>query len=360
MRAKRLSSEELAGYDPAEVVGAVLLASVRLGSKTLPKGTRLSSEAASLVVAASRSGTLSQPVRLAWPDSDDWHEDDAAEALAVAAAGTGLKRVPPRQSRLDLIAAWDGVLHVRTDALLRLNTIDSLELFTLFHGQVVQKGQVVASVKVAPHLISGDAVRAGIAIAAEDGESLLEVRPYEPFDVPAIVTEAVTSTDLERFEAGARMKLEAFGSRFSGTTVLPARDAEISEQEIRATLQRLVLQERFRFILVGGVSAGDPLSPFFAALERLGGRVLRHGVPAHPGSMIWLAELAESQLLGLPQCGMFTMATAADLILPRLLTGERLTARALAELAHGGLLGREMRFRFPPYAQTLEAPGSAG
>jgi molybdopterin biosynthesis enzyme len=121
-------------------------------------------------------------------------------------------------------------------------------------------------------------------------------------------------------------------------------------------LQTLVLERSLPIILVGGVSAGDPLSPLYAALASLGGRVLRHGVPAHPGSMIWLAELAESQLLGLPQCGMFTKATAADLILPRLLTGERLTAQALAELAHGGVLTREMRFRFPPYARDLESP----
>jgi hypothetical protein len=360
VRAKQMSSEELTAYDPAGLVGAILLGSVRLGSETLRKGARLSSDAASSLVAAGRAGTLTQPVRLAWPDPEDWHEDDAAEALAVAAAGTGLTRLPPRQSRLDLIAAWDGVLHVRTDALLRLNTLDSLELFTLFHGQVVQQGQVVASVKVAPHLISADAVRDGITIAREGGEPLLDVRPYEAFDIPAVITEAVTTIDIERFEAGARMKLEALGSRFSGTTVLASRDAGISEPEIRAVLRRLVLEERFPIILVGGVSAGDPLSPFFAALASLGGRVVRHGVPAHPGSMIWLAELRESQLLGLPQCGMFTMATAADLILPRLLTGERLNARALAELAHGGVLGREMRFRFPPYAQTLEAPGGAG
>jgi hypothetical protein len=72
--------------------------------------------------------------------------------------------------------------------------------------------------------------------------------------------------------------------------------------------------------------------------------------------MIWLAELGQSRLLGLPQCGMFAMATAADLILPRLLTGESLTRKSLAELAHGGVLGREMRFRFPPYAQNLDAP----
>ena len=72
--------------------------------------------------------------------------------------------------------------------------------------------------------------------------------------------------------------------------------------------------------------------------------------------MIWLAELDGSRLLGLPQCGMFSMATAADLVLPRLLTGEALTAADLADLAHGGVLGREMRFRFPDYARDLQSP----
>jgi hypothetical protein len=43
-------------------------------------------------------------------------------------------------------------------------------------------------------------------------------------------------------------------------------------------------------------------------------------------------------------------------VLPRLLTGEVLTAEALADLAHGGLLGREMRFRMPAYARELPAP----
>ncbi len=94
------------------------------------------------------------------------------------------------------------------------------------------------------------------------------------------------------------------------------------------------------------------------ALRSLGGRVLRRGVPAHPGSMIWFAELGSSTIMGLPQCGMFSMATAADLVLPRLMTGEAITPAALADLGHGGLLGPEMRFRFPDYARDLEAPGA--
>ena len=42
--------------------------------------------------------------------------------------------------------------------------------------------------------------------------------------------------------------------------------------------------------------------------------------------------------------------------LPRLLTGEPPTLRTVSHLGHGGVLTREMRFRFPPYARELEAP----
>lgn len=41
----------------------------------------------------------------------------------------------PDLSRLDLIVRWDGVAHVRMDALRRLNSPDALELFTVYHGQ---------------------------------------------------------------------------------------------------------------------------------------------------------------------------------------------------------------------------------
>lgn len=355
MLARRLSPSVLAGWDPGALVGAVLLAPVRLPAETIRKGTRIDTHTGLMLVQAARTGALAQPVRAGWPDPGDLHEDEAATRLAEAAAGQGLASQPPRQSRLDLVARWDGVLHVRTDSLRRLNAIDALEVFTLFHGQAVEAGQLVASVKVAPHLVSGSLVDRGARIARED-HPLVDVRPYQCLDVGAIAAEAISGKALARFESGARMKVEALGSRFVGTTVLGAPDAEQAEQEAEAALRSLALDRALPLLLVGGVSSGDPLSPFYAALAALGGGVIRHGVPAHPGSMIWLAELGPTRLLGLPQCGMLALATAADLILPRLLTGERLTAESLAELAHGGVLGRDMRFRFPPYARDLEAP----
>jgi len=72
--------------------------------------------------------------------------------------------------------------------------------------------------------------------------------------------------------------------------------------------------------------------------------------------MLWLARVGRTAILGLPTCGAYSKATAADLLLPRLLTGEPPTRRTVSALGHGGVLTREMRFRFPAYARELDAP----
>lgn len=355
MRASRLTPAQLAAAGSGELLGAVLLAPVRLDGGRLPKGTRLDQAAVERLAAAARAGALERAVPLAWPDPDDLHEDEAASRLARAIGGPGVTVGIPRQSRLDLTARGDGVVHVRVGELTRLNRIDALEVFTVYHGQAVVAGETVASVKVAPHVIPRALVEQGERLAVE-AAPLVDVRPYLPLEVGAIAEETLTAEALARFEETARRKIEALGSRFAGTLVVGDPDPAAAERQARAALEEAVRRRRLPIVLVGGVSAGDPLSPFFAALEGLGGRVLRRGVPAHPGSMIWLAELDDTRLLGLPQCGMFTLATAADLVLPRLLTGERLTADELADLGHGGVLGPEMRFRFPDYARDLRAP----
>ncbi len=354
MRIARLSPADLARAQPADLAGAVLLAPLRLSAGSLPKGTRLGPREIERLIDSARAAELPE-VRLAWPEAGDVHEDDAAARLARAVAGPGVELRPPRQSRIDLAAKWDGVLEVQSAGLREVNAIDPLEVFTVFHGQAVMAGQVVASVKVAPHLVAEAALHAGERAAREHGP-LVGVRPYRTQDVAAIAMEAISAQSLERFERGARAKIEALGSRFVGVLVVPQADPGAAAEAASAALADLIVSRHIRVLLIGGVSAGDPLSPFWDALRARGGTILRRGVPAHPGSMIWIAAVGDAQLLGLPTCGMFSMATAADLVLPRLLAGERLTAESLADLGHGGLLTREMRFRFPAYARDLGAP----
>ena len=251
---------------------------------------------------------------------------------------------------MDLLAEADGVVHVRVDALERFNRIDPLEVFTLFDGQIVRAGDLVASVKVAPHIVPESTVAAGERTIGR--RPLVRVAPFLHRRVGVLVKESVAGPARERFERSVRQKIEGVGSEVAGIVYVENEPAAVE-----AALRRFSRGPgRVDVVLTAGGASTDPDDAFFVALEHLGGRVVRRGVPAHPGSMLWVGRLGRMALVGLPTCGAYSKATAADLLLPRLLSGEPASAATVARMGHGGVLGREMRFRFPAYALDLEAP----
>ena len=349
----------------AEAVGAVLTRDVIVAGERWSKGRRLSesdiariadpASGADLGVRGREPGAAPGFVALVL-DPDDVHEDEAATLLARAVAGTGVQLRGPAESRVDLLASEDGVLHVRAADLERLDRVDPLEVFTLYDGQVVRARDLVASVKIGPHAVSRDVLRRGLRLVERSGP-LVRVAPFVRRRVAVVVKESVRAPARGRFERGIAARVGSLGSRLDGIEYV-ADDADAVEAALRPLARG---SRRVDVILTAGAASTDPADPFFEAIARLGGRIVRHGVPAHPGSMTWLARVGATDLLGLPTCGAYSKATAADLLLPRLLTGERASARMTASLGHGGVLIRAMRFRFPAYAQALDAPeGQAG
>lgn len=335
---------------PSTLVGAVLTRDLVAGGERMSKGRRLSREDLAAIAADPRA-LGSDGVTVLVLEPGDVHEDDAALALAAAVAGPGLSTRGPAQSRVDLVAAVDGVLHVRTAALERINRIDPLEVFTAFDGSVVRAGQLVASVKVAPHVVEQAILDAGRRQAGFGRRPIVRVAPFVRKRVGVVVREAIHSVARERFEASVADKVEGLGSELAG--IAYATDDAAVEGAVAAFVSG---QDRVDVVLTAGGGSTDPNDPFFGAVEALGGSVVRHGVPAHPGSMLWLGKIGGVAVLGLPTCGAYSKATAADLVLPRLLTGERPGPRLVSGLGHGGLLTRDQRFRFPPYARELDAP----
>jgi hypothetical protein len=336
----------VAGRRPPDgLTGAILTADVVVGGQRWSKGRRLS--AADLDAYASKMTPGSVTVLVLEPG--ELHEDEAAIRLAAGVAGPGLESRGPAQSRVDLRASHAGVLHVRVGALERVNRLDPLEVFTGFSGSIVEAGELVGSVKIAPHVVEESVVEAGLARLGRARLPLVRVDPFRPMRVAVVVKESLRAADRDRFETSVRNKVEGLGSTVTGIAyVADDEDAVAAAMGDASTAGEVVLT-------AGGRST-DPLDPFYVAIERLGGKVVRHGVPAHPGSMLWLARMGRAAVLGLPTCGAYSKATAADLVLPRLLTGERPGPRLVSGLGHGGLLTRDQRFRFPPYARTLDAP----
>jgi molybdopterin biosynthesis enzyme len=330
------------------LVGSVLTRDLRIGDEHWSKGRRLTRQDLGAIAASDPGDT----VTVLLMDPDDLHEDEAAQRLATAVAGPGLTARGPTQSRVDLVAAVPGVVHVRVTALERINTIDPLEVFTVFDGRVVEPGDLVASVKVAPHVVARASIDAAVAIAAATSRPLVRVAPFIPSRVAVLVKQTIRGTARDRFEASVRAKIESLGSAVTSIDYVEDDPAAVAI----ALAAAVSGADPVDLILTAGAASTDPTDAIFRALESLGGRVVRHGVPAHPGSMLWLARLRHTTVLGLPTCGAYSMATAVDLLLPRLLSGEPATARTVARLGHGGILTRDQRSRFPRYAQALDAP----
>jgi hypothetical protein len=348
VRAERIQ----AGTRPnPALAGAVLTRDLRVGAERWPKGRRLSPDDLA-ALAADASAIPEAGVTVLVAENGDLHEDEAALRLAAAIGGRNLATRGPAESRVDLLAATDGVLHVRTPALERLNRIDPLEVFTAFDGSVVAAGDLVASVKVAPHLVPEAVLLAGEAVARRGGP-LVRVRPYRDVRIGVLVKGDVAEAARRRFEASIGAKVRGLRARLGEVRYVPDADAAVA-----AALGELTGDgpAHADIVLTAGGGSTDPSDALFAALETLGGRMVRRGVPSHPGSMLWLAVVGETAVVGLPSCGAYSMATAADLLLPRLVAGQPPTAATVARLAHGGILARTQRFRFPAYARDLEAP----
>lgn len=352
---------------PAGLAGAVLTRDLAIGGARWSKGRVLTpadlevvatappqDDAAPGAAAAGEDrGRDRRGVTVICPDPGEIHEDIAGRRLAEAIRGddAGLQLRGPAQSRVDLVTAVAGVVGVRLAALERINRIDPLEVFTVFDGQVVAVGDLVASVKIGPHVVAEATVADGERIARRGGP-VVRVRPFLPVRVAVVVKESVHGAARARFETSVRAKVEGLGATLTTIAYVPDRTDAVVEAFVAA----LGGPSPAGLLLTAGGASTDPADPFYVAVDRLGGRVVRHGVPSHPGSMVWLGRIGRAAVVGLPSCGAFSKATAADLLLPRLVAGEPPTASTVARLGHGGILARSQRFRFPAYARELDAP----
>ena len=293
-------------------------------------------------------GLPGQQVRVLAIEPGDVQEDEAARRLATAVAGPCIELKGPHQSRYALVAAARGVLRVQPAALHRVNCVEHVSVYTWFDGQVVDQGDEVGAAKVTPLVVEEATVREVERIAREQAP-IVDVAPFIHHRVGMVVSEELDARSRARFEASIRNRLAWFGS-----DLLDVRYVEPDGAGAAAAIRALYAAGA-DLILTGGGNAIDPADPMLRTLQELDVPMEKQGVPAHPGSMLWVAYIpagggrGEVPLLGLPSCGMYSRATAMDIVLPQLLAGRHLRREELAAYGHGGHLTRSMEFRFAPY-----------
>jgi hypothetical protein len=264
---------------------------------------------------------------------DEIHEDEAALILAGALAGDGVVwGDQPREGRINLLAGRDGLLTVNVSALAAFNMIDEVMCATLHNHTLVKKGERVAATRAIPLVMKRGPIERAAAMARQNG-SVLSVRPLRRASVGLVITgnEVYHGLIEDRFAPLLTEKVEALGSEVGALDFAPD-DAELIAGAIRSHLER-----GCNLVLLSGGMSVDPDDVTRHGIRMAGATEITYGASALPGAMFLVAYLGNLPLLGVPACGLYHRITVLDVVLPRILAGERIGKPELAFLGHGGL-----------------------
>jgi len=306
------------------------------GHKALPKGKRLTDDDVTRLRAL---GITS--VRVAVLEPGDVHEDEAARRLAAVVCRPGVMATDAVHSRVNLLAEADGVVEVEEAALLAINAIDGLTIATLPNHALVRRRRRVATIKIIPFALPEALVQQAERVGVEAG-GVVGVRPLQQRRVGVLLV--VSPEARERI---TRLVLPAIESRVTelGSTVGAVRYAALDEHEVAEGIAALHAAGNDLLITAGETSIMDRDDVTPQGIRIAGGHIEHYGAPVEPGNLLLLAYLDDGTpqgmpILGAPGCVRSRATNIVDLLLPRLLSGERITRRDIIELGHGGLLER--------------------
>ncbi len=269
--------------------------------------------------------------------ADEIHENDAAELFAAALAGENVVYTQgAHEGKITLHAGCDGLLRIDRNRLFRFNMLGEVMCATLQTNTPVKKGETIAASRLIPLVGKRQLVEKAVGILREN-RPIVEVKALPPLDVGMVITgnEVFYGRIEDRFEAVLREKLTALGSRTAIVRKAPD-DKNIIAREIRNCVERGA-----DLIITSGGMSVDPDDVTREGILLAGVEDSVYGTPVLPGAMFLSGTLRKDDktipVLGIPACGMFHNITILDLVLPRVILGEKIGRHEFAALGHGGL-----------------------
>lgn len=265
------------------------------------------------------------------PVEGQLHENDAATRISNLVVGDGIRLSEEiKEGKVDFLADRDGVLKIDKDNLFKLNSLGEIIVSTLHNNTPIKKGEKVGATRVIPLIIDEEKI-----IAAENliQEKIISVAEIKPKKCLLITTgnEVYKGRIKDAFLPVIKQKLGYYGSEVLKQVILPDEKERIIEE-----IQKGLSEGVDMVICTGGMSV-DPDDVTPTAIKESGGELVNYGSPVLPGAMFLLAYHGGIPILGVPSCAMYSKRTVLDLVLPRVLSDERLSADDIAEYGHGGL-----------------------
>ncbi|MBR9986006.1 MAG: molybdopterin-binding protein, partial [Desulfosarcina sp.] len=154
---------------------------------------------------------------------DEIHENQAAAMLAEGLAGEGIRwEDDPREGKIGLHAAMDGLLSVDAAALAAFNMVDEVMCATLHSHTLVNQGQLVAATRAIPLVMKRAPVERAAAIAAQNG-GVVRVKALKKARAGLVVTGSEVYHGLieDKFAPILSSKIKDLGSEVAGISFVP-------------------------------------------------------------------------------------------------------------------------------------------
>jgi molybdenum cofactor cytidylyltransferase len=333
---------------PREAEGSIAVHSIRKDGFTLKKGTLIGKPEVTALEAAKISEIV-----VARLEPGDVSEDIAAADIAAAVAGEGVHVDRAFTGRANLFAESAGVLVVDRAGVDALNDVDPAITFATLEAYApVVTGKMIATVKIIPFAVSGEARDKAVA-AARAAKPIIRIAPFKVRKV------GIISTVLP----GLAEKVIEKTMRVTAERLAPAGAQIVAEKrvphEAKALAKALgeVLKAGAELVVVFGASAiADRRDVIPAAVEQVGGHIEHFGMPVDPGNLLLVAEANGRPVLGAPGCARSPKENGFDWVLMRLLAGLPIKRSDITGLGVGGLL-MEIVTRPQPRAEPTPEKG---
>lgn len=268
-------------------------------------------------------------------DESMMHENEAAQVLFDICHGKNMHGSEPKEGKIELIADTDGLLKIKRDRLLSVNSLGEMMIATRHGDFPVKKGDKLAGTRIIPLVIEKTKMEKAKQVAGP--EPILDVCPFT-FKKAGIVTtgsEIYKGRIKDAFGPVIREKAAEYPTEIIGQTI-----CDDNKEMIRDAIMQFVAQGADIVFCTGGMSV-DPDDCTPGAIAATGADVITYGAPVLPGAMLALAYLKTEgrtvTILGLPGCVMYSKRTVFDLVFPRVMADDPITAEDIAVMGEGGL-----------------------
>ncbi len=316
--------------------GAILAHSERVAAGRLRKGIVLGPEQ----VAALR-GAGYETITVARLDADDLHEDDAARKLAEALqdGATGILRSTAFTGRVNLTAERPGVVCVDADAIHAANAgHPMITVATVPDHHQIRAGGMIATVKIIAYGVPKAALER--AATAARGALRLAVARYRTASL--IITDTPGGPG-DKGSGAITARVTGLGMDMA-EMVICAHETGALARAIGAVKGEIVL-------ILTGSATSDAQDTAPQALREAGGRITRFGMPVDPGNLLFLGQIGDTPVIGLPGSARSPVLHGADWVLARVACGLACGAEEIARMGVGGLL-KEIPSRPQPRRAT--------